>query len=586
MSFGASCLALPSVFASPYLDGTYGSLSLPSSPQAPTPSSPADQFARFAATCEQLAATSSRLERSRIIADYLRDLTPRDAEVATRLLVGRAFPETVGRRLSLGGSAVWQALATIGATTSAGAWAGVADFGELVRQVMPTGPIENTPLTLADLAETFTAIAAASGGGSRRRRIELLANLFRRGTPLEAKYLAKIVIGEMRHGVQEGLVLDALAALAGVSANAIRRANQSLGDLGRLAGLAKTDATSLQLASIQLFRPVKPMLAQTAVSIVEAFTSLQGRLALEWKLDGARVQIHRQGDTVRIFSRRLQDLTRSLPDVVALVQHSGSAESAIFEGEVIAVRDGRPLPFQELMRRFRRIRDVADMMSQIPVELYLFDLLYLDTRPQIDEPAHRRWDTLQSACGSLRSVNHLVPTDADAGSTFYEAALAAGHEGLMAKGLDTPYTPGVRGSGWLKIKHSVTLDLVIIAADWGYGRRHRWLSNYHLAVRDSRTGSYLPVGKTFKGPTDAEFQAMTTRLLALREHEERGTVVVRPEVVVEVKFDGIQKSSLYESGLALRFARIVRVRDDKGPADADTIETLRKLFEGESVPAA
>jgi DNA ligase 1 len=557
---------------------------MPSNPHAPTPPGPSALFARFAALCEQLAATSSRLERARLIADYLRTLTATDVESATRLLVGRAFPETEGRRLSLGGSAVWQALEAIGTATHRGAWAGVADFGELVRQVMPEPPADSVPLTFDDVRTAFAAIATAAGSGSRRQRIAQLAALFRRATGLEAKYLAKIVIGEMRHGVQEGIVLEALARLSGLPPRAIRRANQSLGDVGRLAALAVTDPARLDHTTTQLFRPIKPMLAQTAASVAAAVAAMQGRLALEWKLDGARVQIHRRGNEVRIFSRRLQDISRSLPDIVALVNDAGSADAAIFEGEVIAVRDGRPLPFQDLMRRFRRVRDIAAIADQIPVELYLFDLLYLDTRALLDEPAWVRWDMLQTARGALRAVNRLLPPNIDAGQAFFDAALGAGHEGVMAKALDAPYTPGVRGAGWLKIKHSVTLDLVIVAADWGYGRRHGWLSNYHLAVRDPASGSFLPVGKTFKGPTDAEFQILTQRLLALREREAHGTVTVRPEVVVEVRFDGIQRSPQYDAGLALRFARIVRVRDDKTAEEADSIDTLRTLFQQRGAP--
>lgn len=535
-------------------------------------------FHDFAVLCERLAGTASRLERTRLIADYFRALSAEDAETASRLLVGRAFAEAQGRRLSLGGRAVWEAVAVLGAGAHEGGWAGVADFGELVRRRMPETPLDGPPLSLDDLRRRFVSIAAAAGSGSRRQRITQLSALLRRARPVEAKYLVKIVVGEMRHGVQEGLVLDAVAMASGVPAREIRRANQALGDLGRLVRLAKTDPALLGRIAVQIFRPIKPMLAQSAADVRSAFVELEGRLALEWKLDGARVQIHKQGREVRIFSRRLQDITRSLPDVAALVAQGAAAAVAIFEGEVIAVDGERPLPFQELMRRFRRVRDIAQVAEQVPVQLYLFDVLYLDDRPLLDLPATARWDTLQAACGSLPCVRHLAPADVAAGEAFFAAAVRAGHEGLMAKALDAPYSPGTRGSGWLKIKQSVTLDLVIVAADWGYGRRHGWLSNYHLAARDPGRGGFLPVGKTFKGPTDAEFRAMTERLLRLREREEHGTVFVRPDVVVEVRFDGIQKSPQYACGLALRFARIVRVRNDKSAAEADTIATLQVLF--------
>jgi DNA ligase-1 len=457
-------------------------------------------------------------------------------------------------------------------------WAGAPDIGEVVRRALPP-PSASPPLTLADVSAAFVAIAESAGSGSRLRRIMLLADLFRRATPVEAKYLAKIVVGEMRHGVQEGIVLDAIASLGNVPAASVRRAQQALGDIGRLAALVKSDPAALTAIGVRLFHPIKPMLAQTAADVAAAFDALEGRLALEWKLDGARVQIHKQGDAVRIFSRRLQDITRSLPDIVETVMREAAADTAVYEGEVIAIADDRPLPFQELMRRFRRIRDIDDIARDVPVQLFLFDLLYLDTAPLLDVGATERWQALQRACGSLAQVPRAFPANAAAGEAFYEAALAAGHEGVMAKAVDSLYTPGVRGAAWLKIKHSTTLDLVIVAADWGYGRRHGWLSNYHLAARDTESGRLEPVGKTFKGPTDAEFRAMTERLLALRTGETHGTVSVRPEVVVEVRFDGIQKSPNYACGMALRFARIVRVRDDKSADEADTVATLRQLFE-------
>jgi DNA ligase 1 len=548
------------------------------------------QFSAFAELCEHLSRTASRLERTRLVADYLRGLDPAAVEIAARLLLGRAFPEQQGRRLSLGGSAVWAAVERAGGKRSESGWAGATDFGEVVQRALSAGsteqpestdggPTRGAPLSLADVHAAFVAIAAAGGAGSRRRRVELLADLFRRAAPVEAKYLAKIVVGEMRHGVQEGIVLDAIAALGELTPAAVRRAQQALGDIGRLAAVVKADPTRLDGIAVRLLQPIKPMLAQTATTVADAFAALGGRLALEWKLDGARVQIHKQGAQVRIFSRRLQDITRSLPDVVEHVVRAGAAETVVFEGEVIAIADGRPLPFQELMRRFRRIRDVAAAARATPVALYLFDLLYLDDRPLIDQAAAQRWTALEAARGALARVPQLLPDSAPAAQAFYRDALTAGHEGVMAKSLDAAYTPGVRGAAWLKVKHSVTLDLVIVAADWGYGRRHRWLSNYHLAARDPSTGAFEPVGKTFKGPTDAEFQSLTERLLRLRIGEQSGTVSVRPELVVEVRFDGIQTSSLYPSGMALRFARIVRMRDDKRADEADTVATLRRLLD-------
>jgi DNA ligase-1 len=384
----------------------------------------------------------------------------------------------------------------------------------------------------------------------------------------------------MRHGVQEGIVLDALARLADAGATEIRRAHQALGDVGHLAALVKSEGCrGLTRVGVQLFHPLKPMLAQSADDVGQAFTALDHRLALEWKLDGARVQIHKDGNRVRLFSRRLKDITESLPEIVALVGREARAAPAIFEGEVLAMADGRMLPFQDLMRRFRRIRDVEATAAAVPVRLYLFDLLLRDGTPLLDTAAEQRWTALQEVRGSMECVARLVPVDAAEGQAFFTRAVAAGTEGVMAKALAAPYTPGVRGKGWLKIKKIVSLDLVVIAADWGYGRRHGWLSNYHQAARDDASGAFVPIGKTFKGLTDAQFRAMTERLLALQVAAAQGTVFVRPEVVVEVRFGDIQRSPQYECGMALRFARIARIRDDKGPADADTLSTVCALYE-------
>jgi len=322
------------------------------------------------------------------------------------------------------------------------------------------------------------------------------------------------------------------------------------------------------------------MLAQTAEDLEEAFARYGGRLALEYKLDGARVQIHRRGDEVRIYSRQLADVTGSLPDVADQVRRDMAAPEGILEGEAIAVdAAGKPLPFQHLMRRFRRKHAVAATLAEVPVRLYLFDALYVDGRPLVDRPNAERWLALEAAAGALPLVPRLLPATPKEGAAFATAAHQAGHEGVMAKELSSTYSPGVRGKSWLKIKHVVSVDLVIAAAEWGYGRRHGWLSNYHLAALDVRTGEYQVVGKTFKGLTDAQFEEMTRRLLALERSRRGNVVIVQPQVVVEVLFNEIQESSQYRSGLALRFARISRIRDDKASTEAETLQALRAMYD-------
>jgi DNA ligase-1 len=362
----------------------------------------------------------------------------------------------------------------------------------------------------------------------------------------------------------------------------VQKASMALGDIGEVAGIAKTEGKDrLSQVGFQVFRPVKLMLAQTVESVAEALAEHEGRTAFEYKYDGARVQIHKQGGEVRVFSRRLTDVTLSLPEVVEAVNGNVKADAVIVEGEVIAVdAAGSPIPFQHLMRRFKRVRGVQGMAEKIPVRLYLFDVLYLKGESLISVPYSQRRQILAENAGGIPLTKQIVTDDVERAEDFLKEAMSAGHEGLMAKRLDGVYTPGTRGKRWFKIKPVLEpLDLVITAAEYGYGRRHGWLSDYYLAARDAETGEFLTVGKTFKGLTDVEIIEMTKRLKALSVREERNRVTVLPKIVVEVAYNEIQKSPKYKSEMALRFARISRIRDDKNPEDADTIEKVREIFE-------
>jgi len=539
-------------------------------------------FSNLALLSEQLEQTSSRLELERLLAGFLRTLQPAEVAAGARLVIGRVFPEGDGRALNVSWAALWKVVRRLVGPGDERIFAQAVDAGMAIKllfeqaQFTPAGP----PLTILDAYRTFETIADVAGSGSQQSKQDLLRGLLARASAVEAKYLAKNVLGEMRHGVSEGLLLAAIARAANVPQASVQRASMVLGDVGEVAAIALSQgAAGLAQAGIRLGRPLKPMLAQSASNVAEALAYHGGQIALEYKLDGARVQIHKQGDEVRIFSRQLSDVTASLPDVAEQARRELQAQVAIVEGEAIAVDvAGRPLPFQNMMRRFRRRHDVPAMIAEVPVQLYLFDLLYRDGESFLDRPYAARWQALAATAGGLRLVARRVPQSAADGEAFLQAAVDAGHEGVMAKAIGSPYTPGVRGKLWFKIKRAETLDLVIVAADWGYGRRHGWLSNYHLAARDAASGEYLEVGKTFKGLTDEEFQAITRRLLDLKVAESRGTIWVQPKIVAEVLYEGIQKSPQYKSGLALRFARIARFRDDKSPQEADTIQTMRELF--------
>jgi DNA ligase-1 len=544
-------------------------------------------FEELALLGEQLEKTTGRLRLAEMIAQFLQRLAPDEIPSGLRLLIGQIFPEWDERALNLSWRAVSKIAEELTEATDADRqtiYSEAVDAGEamlLLFEEFRANPPQPPPLTILEVYQTFEQIAETSGKGSRARKEKHLRSLLLRATAVEAKYLVKNVVREMRHGVSEGIVLDAIAQASGAKKKVVRRANMLCGDLGEVAAVAlsKGQAGLVEIRP-QLFRPLKPMLALTAKDLADAFDHHRGEIALEYKLDGARVQIHKDDSTVEIYSRNLSRVTKSLPEIVEEVGAQARVETAILEGEVIAVDDeGRPLPFQHLMRRFRRVHKITEIAQQVPVQLYLFDILYRDGQSLVDLPNHERWQILEETKGNTLAVPRMVPHDVVEGEAFAREAYRKGHEGLMVKHLVSPYSPGVRGKAWFKVKRTISLDLVIVAADWGYGRRHGWLSNYHLAARDEEEGSFLDVGKTFKGLTDEEFKEMTQRLLALETHRSGGTVFVQPKVVVEVLFNEIQASSQYESGLALRFARISRHREDKSPDAADTIQTMRQLFQ-------
>lgn len=512
-------------------------------------------FLEFCALTTALAATPSRLAKTSLVAEVLRRLSPEEVPYAVAFLTGRPLPAADPRVLEV-------------------SW---ATLSELLRRI-DAAPAASG-LTVLDVAARFGAIAGASGPGSRRLKLDELAELFRLATNEERQALSKILLGEMRIGLHDGLVQDAIARAAGVDPEIVRRAALFLSDPAEVARIALSDSGGLQRVGPAVFVPLLPMLAEPTEDFADVFEAHGGETALEFKYDGARIQIHRYGETVRIWSRRLTEVTDSLPEIVRLARTALRGDALILDGEIVAIAsDGRPLPFQDLMRRWRRVHDIEATARDVPLSLYLFDCLMLDGRSLIDTPYQTRWQALTDLTGGGFLARRIVTSAPQEAEAFLAEALAAGHEGVMAKALGSPYAPGSRGKRWFKVKRADTVDCVISAADWGSGRRRGWLSNYHLAVADG-AGGFAPVGKTFKGLTDDEFREMTQRLRALTIRDDGYTVTVRPEMVVEVTYNEIQRSPQYSSGFALRFARITRVRDDKGPEQATTLASLRFLYD-------
>ena len=502
-------------------------------------------LARIAQASADVATTSSRLAKIARLADCLSEATPEEMAVAVGYLSGELPQGTVG--------VGWAAL----------------------RELPPAADSPPT-LELREVDEAVTRLQAISGKGSQGARREELTSLFARATEPEQRLLVGLFLGELRQGALEGVMADAVAKAAAVPVAAVRRAAMFTGDLSDVAEIAMREgAPGLDRFRLEPLRPVTPMLAQTAEDVGGALARLAGSASVEWKLDGARIQAHRVGDDVRVFTRNLADISGRVPEIVAAVARL-AVDAIVLDGEAIALRaDGRPEPFQVTMSRFGT-KSVADERSR-PLTAFFFDCLHVDGEDLVDVPARERLAALDERLPPELVVPRVETDDPESAQAFLDDALARGHEGVMVKSLEAPYEAGRRGAGWLKVKPSHTLDLVVLAAEWGHGRRQGKLSNLHLGARDPEHGSFVMLGKTFKGMTDEMLAWQTEQLLGIATSREGHVVHVRPELVVEIAFDGVQTSSRYPGGVALRFARVKGYRPDKSPAQADTIETVQAI---------
>ena len=538
-------------------------------------------LAEVAATSDAVAATRSRLAKRAAIADLLRRVADDDARDAARdeieIAVAYLAGELRQRRTGLG-------------------WRSLRDL---------PSPAQAPSLTLTDVDAAFARMAGLSGPGSATARQAEAATLFGAATAREQALLAGLVSGELRQGALDSVVVDAVAEAAGVSADAVRRAVMLAGATGPVARAALTAASpeaaldALATFRLTVGRPVRPMLAQSAPDVAAALDKLGAApppggdeaagagdapsgtpVAVDVKLDGIRVQVHRDGDDVRVFTRSLDDITERVPEIVAAVRGLGP-RALVLDGEALVVGpDGVPRPFQETAARSatqgeRSAAQEAELAAALELSPFFFDVLHVDGRDLLDEPLRDRLAVLDDVAGR-HAVRRLVTSDPSAATTFFESAVAEGQEGVVVKSLDAPYAAGRRGAGWVKVKPRHTLDLVVLAVEQGSGRRSGWLSNIWLGARDP-DGGFVMLGKTFKGMTDEMLQWQTRRFRELQTADDGYVVHVRPEQVVEIAFDGLQRSTRYPGGLALRFARVVRYRDDKTAAEADTIDTVRAL---------
>jgi DNA ligase-1 len=506
------------------------------------------RLAEVVSVSHAVTRTSGRLEKTRHLADLLQRVPSDEIAIVVSFLSG----EIRQGRIGIGGA--------------------------LLAAMRDVPPADAPGLELGEVDAAFDRLAGTAGAGSAASRSELLRQLLGRATRDEQDFLIRLLFGELRQGALEGVLIEAVARASGIGAARIRRATMFAGELAAVAGAALADGeAALARFTLRPFQPVQPMLADSAADVGEALAAL-GEAAFEYKLDGARIQVHKIDDEVKVYSRNLRDVTAAVPEIVT-VARSVPAHEIVLDGEVIATRaDGTPHPFQVTMRRFGRRLDVDRLKLELPLTPFFFDVVYLDGQPVVDDPLAHRLAILSERVLAANVVPRLVTADRAEAAAFAVRALAAGHEGVMAKALAGGYQAGRRGQTWLKVKQARTLDLVILAAEWGSGRRKGTLSNLHLGARDSDHGGFVMLGKTFKGLTDEMLAWQTQAFLEIEIARDAHTVYVRPEIVAEIAFNEIQASTQYPGGLALRFARVKRYRGDKTAAEADTFATVQKIY--------
>ena len=508
-------------------------------------------LAKLVETSATIAGTRSRLAKIGAIADLLRRAEHTDVPVVVDFLSGKLSQ----RRTGVG-------------------WAAFRD---------PVSAASTPTLSVADVDQAFATIEAISGVGSSALRRRMLSDLLSRATGQEQKFIQGLVSGELRQGALAGIMAEAVGVAWDVPRDEVRRAAMLSGNLAVVAkAAAEGGSAAMGRFHLRVGVPIQPMLAQPGKSLADALERA-GHASVEWKLDGVRVQVHKRGEQVDVFTRTLDRITRRVPEVVEVVQILPATE-VILDGEAIALApDGRPRPFQVTGSRIATGAKDDEGTTGIRLNCFFFDVLHVDGQDLIDLPLQTRLETLAAICGAENRVRQMSAQTEEDAADFAREALEQGHEGVMVKSLASPYEAGRRGTSWIKVKPHHTLDLVVLAVERGHGRRQGWLSNLHLGALDASTGEFVMLGKTFKGLTDEMLRRQTEQLGSRVVKDDGWTVHVRPELVVEIAFDGIQTSPRYPAGMALRFARVVRYRDDKRPEEADTVETVRRIYESASL---
>jgi DNA ligase-1 len=536
---------------------------------------------------ERLEKTTKRLEMTDIVAELFSNAGEELYNVAL-FVQGHAFPAWSEKELGIAQKTMVKCLVTVTGASEDNIKKRIAETGDtgLAAEGFCQEKAQQTlftqELTVERIAGVFDKVSTLSGTGSTDKKLKYVAELLSSAqSGAEAKYLVRLVLNEMRFGVGEGIVRDGISQAFQVDAAETERAYSVINDYGEVAVIARNSGDAgLKKVSMRLWRPLKPMLAQSVKSVEEAFENFKGPAGFEYKYDGMRAQIHIEGDKIRIFTRRLDEVTKQFPDVVEMVGKDLKPEkNAVVEGEVVAYREGKPLPFQYLSRRVKRKYGIRGMVKEIPVQLFLYDCIYMDGEDMIQTPFRERRKTLESISGGKHLSGILVTDNTEKAGKFYGDAIEGGHEGLMVKNLDAGYKPGSRVGYMYKLKPTAeTLDLVLIGAEWGEGRRAKWLGSYLLGARDEDTGKLLPIGRMATGITDQQLEELTQELKEDAISESGKEVKLKPRLVVEVGYQEIQRSPNYESGFALRFPRLIQVRTDKSPDEADSVQRVKSII--------
>ena len=543
---------------------------------------------------ESLKKTQSRLEKTSIIAAFIVNVPADELPIAVTFLVGRVFPSWDERKIGIASQAVIKIISGITYNSEEQVIESYKKTGhlgitaeEMFQKRRQQTFFEPEDISVKDLYDTFAEIAKTSGAGSSSKKQKILMGLLHRATPKEANYIISLAIEYVISGAKEALMEDAIAQAFKVSPELVRRSDMLITDIGETAKIVRLEGEEgLQKISIRPMRPVKPMLAQNVSSVEEALQVMGGTADFETKYDGARLQVHKLGNEIKLYSRRLENLTDALPEIIEYVRQSVKADSAILDCECIAIdaTTNRPIPFQNVLTRLRRIHKVEETQKLFPLNLRPFDVLYVNGCNMIDLPFIERRkileETISPLNGECRPAEKLITDDATAAKDFFQLSVKNGNEGLMAKDLNATYTPGVRGKKMVKIKEVLdTLDLAIVSAEWGHGRKAGWLTSFEVAAYDEDTDGYVVLGKVASGFTDEQLVEINEKLKPLITVEHDRIADVRPEIIVEVKFQEIQKSPFYSSGYALRFPRLVRIRDDLSPEEVNTFARVMNIYD-------